>query len=221
MGDHGMTVTGDHGGDSLAETESALFVYAGRKVFDDAPSLPNYRSVRQIDLVPTFSLLLDLPIPLPNIGGLINELFPRDAVSYATKLNSMQMVRFAQEYAGYEPSLQVSPPVPLANKHYFQDHIQWIIRDHEAGDENDLELNRRTVDQLQTVLRSALNKYDLALSRTALLSLLECLLYNLLLLGSRESNESSTLVVTVFRSALALLQVRSLSKMTSSIATRN
>ncbi|KAH7723895.1 Protein C27A12.9 [Aphelenchoides avenae] len=193
MGDHGMTVTGDHGGDSLAETESALFVYAGRKIFDESPSsLPNYRSVRQIDLVPTLSLLLDLPIPLPNIGGLINELFPKDAVSYATKLNSMQMVRFAQEYAGYEPGLQ--------------DHIQWIIRDHEAGDENDLELNRRTIDQLQKVLTSALNKYDLALSRTALLSLMECLLYNLLLIGSRECNETSTLVVAVFRSALALLQ---------------
>ena len=34
MGDHGMTVTGDHGGDSHDELDAALFVYSPRTVTD-------------------------------------------------------------------------------------------------------------------------------------------------------------------------------------------
>jgi len=32
MGDHGMTRTGDHGGDSDDEVDAALFVYSARPV---------------------------------------------------------------------------------------------------------------------------------------------------------------------------------------------
>ncbi len=32
FGDHGMTNTGDHGGDSLDELDSALFVYSPSKI---------------------------------------------------------------------------------------------------------------------------------------------------------------------------------------------
>ena len=32
MGDHGMTRTGDHGGDSFDELNAALFIYSHKKI---------------------------------------------------------------------------------------------------------------------------------------------------------------------------------------------
>lgn len=38
MGDHGMTDTGDHGGESQKETDAALFLYSPSPIFPGAPS---------------------------------------------------------------------------------------------------------------------------------------------------------------------------------------
>lgn len=37
LGDHGMTRTGDHGGDSLDELNAALFVYSHQKLRSRSP----------------------------------------------------------------------------------------------------------------------------------------------------------------------------------------
>jgi phosphatidylinositol glycan class O len=46
IGDHGMTDSGDHGGDSLEETKTALFVYSKRGL----PFADHSRELRQIDI---------------------------------------------------------------------------------------------------------------------------------------------------------------------------
>lgn len=83
MGDHGMDHTGNHGGDSIGELESSLFLYSKRPnmwrhkdftVYDISDLGKNYRQVNQIDLVPTLSLLLDLPIPFNNLGWPLEEI---------------------------------------------------------------------------------------------------------------------------------------------------
>eukprot|EP00117_Sycon_ciliatum_P006883 scpid39012/ scgid10221/ GPI ethanolamine phosphate transferase 3; Phosphatidylinositol-glycan biosynthesis class O protein len=84
FGDHGMTRSGDHGGDSADEVSSALFVYSpspmssGQRA-DYVPGL--YKTVSQIDLVPSLSLLLGLPIPFNNLGQVIPDLFEQRAHS--------------------------------------------------------------------------------------------------------------------------------------------
>ncbi|KAG2338937.1 hypothetical protein BDR05DRAFT_977890 [Suillus weaverae] len=65
-----LVMLGDHGMDKM---EAILPMIT----FPDA-SVP-HRHVQQIDLVPTISLLLGLPIPFNNLGTVIRELFNRDS----------------------------------------------------------------------------------------------------------------------------------------------
>lgn len=94
MGDHGMTDDGNHGGATRDETDAALFAYSkhagsfsdpGIEKWDEgaerfvpqvmgATTLPPPRIVAQVDLVPTISLLLGLPMPFSNLGAPIPEL---------------------------------------------------------------------------------------------------------------------------------------------------
>ncbi|KAF9193241.1 major facilitator super transporter protein [Haplosporangium sp. Z 11] len=91
-GDHGMNEVGNHGGSSRSEISTSFLFMSSR--FDhiqsrdriqaavdpyrhasDREEYQYYKSVNQVDLVPTLSLLLGLPIPKNNVGRLIPELF--------------------------------------------------------------------------------------------------------------------------------------------------
>ncbi|KAH3665446.1 hypothetical protein OGAPHI_003630 [Ogataea philodendri] len=83
FGDHGMDFTGNHGGESKDELEAALFMYSKRDYFgrlsNDHYNISNlgndFRAVNQIDLVPTFSMMMGLPVPFNNLGSPIEEAF--------------------------------------------------------------------------------------------------------------------------------------------------
>ncbi|KAG2133743.1 hypothetical protein DEU56DRAFT_859098 [Suillus clintonianus] len=114
LGDHGMDRMGNHGGDSVLETMSALWIYS--KIPLSLPEYPiqeailpmitfpeasvPHRHVQQIDLVPTISLLLGLPIPFNNLGSIIPELFNRgdSSLQNAMELNAAQIRRFLDAY---------------------------------------------------------------------------------------------------------------------------
>ncbi|KDQ28279.1 hypothetical protein PLEOSDRAFT_1042398 [Pleurotus ostreatus PC15] len=115
LGDHGMDRTGDHGGDGDLETSAALWLYSktkelglegtstipsqllGHTVFPDAAT--PHRRVQQIDLVPTLSLLLGLPIPFNNLGSVIPEVFQRAGLlSEALKINAAQIKSYLDAY---------------------------------------------------------------------------------------------------------------------------
>ncbi|KAG0271384.1 major facilitator super transporter protein [Linnemannia exigua] len=91
-GDHGMNEVGNHGGSSRSEiSTSFLFMSPAfedanvrqqiHKMVDpyrhaaDREDYEYYKSVSQVDLVPTLSLLMGLPIPKNSVGQLIPELF--------------------------------------------------------------------------------------------------------------------------------------------------
>ena len=81
LGDHGMDRKGNHGGDGDLEVSAGLWIYLKGSALsaNDVPTshLPHetlpgepspHRSIQQIDLVPTLSLLLGPPIPFSNLG---------------------------------------------------------------------------------------------------------------------------------------------------------
>ena len=116
LGDHGMDRTGNHGGDSILETMSAVWIYSkGVALSQGSTSLPDglvptivfpgetvpQRSIQQIDLVPTISLLLGLPIPFNNLGSIIPEIFDRAnnaGVQEALELNVNQIKNYLDTY---------------------------------------------------------------------------------------------------------------------------
>ncbi|KAL7541669.1 hypothetical protein ACHAXR_011121 [Thalassiosira sp. AJA248-18] len=87
LGDHGMTEDGNHGGGTSEEVNAGLFVHfspgCNNSEHDDGVTgeeIPGsaraFDSIHQIDLVPTVSFLMGLPIPYANIGGLVPDLLP-------------------------------------------------------------------------------------------------------------------------------------------------
>lgn len=73
IGDHGMTDTGDHGGDSPNEVEAALFVYSKIPLFK-LDKIAD--SVNQNDLVPTLASILGMAVPFSNLGTTILDALP-------------------------------------------------------------------------------------------------------------------------------------------------
>ncbi|XP_009693241.1 PREDICTED: LOW QUALITY PROTEIN: GPI ethanolamine phosphate transferase 3 [Cariama cristata] len=105
-GDHGMTETGDHGGDSEKEVNAALFVYSRRPLFATGPP-EEPEAIPQVNLVPTVALLLGVPIPYSNIGEVMAELFSGDSDTVSAALqqlsvyhiNAKQVNRFLHSYS--------------------------------------------------------------------------------------------------------------------------
>ena len=112
MGDHGMDAKGDHGGESDDEVEAALWMYSKQAIFGrskieyvNPPATAKERAVAQIDLVPTLSLLLGMPIPFNNLGGPIQEAFigPDEPqwqnLAIVNALTGAQIHKYQTEYA--------------------------------------------------------------------------------------------------------------------------
>ena len=112
MGDHGMDVKGDHGGESDEEIEAALWMYSKKPRFGrvgaDAvlpPSTAKERPVGQIDLVSTLSILLGLPIPFNNLGRPMAEAFAGPGrtdwkiLARVGHLAQSQISRYQEHYA--------------------------------------------------------------------------------------------------------------------------
>eukprot|EP01133_Synstelium_polycarpum_P006808 gene6808-7913_t len=114
FGDHGMTPDGNHGGSSIEETEAALFMYS-KSVPINSTSLASKMfpstagsETSQIDLVSTLSLMLGVPIPFGNLGGVMPEPFLSNVdngsggwrtLIDAQRLNAWQIQRYIEAYS--------------------------------------------------------------------------------------------------------------------------
>ncbi|KAF8953685.1 alkaline-phosphatase-like protein [Flammula alnicola] len=117
LGDHGMDRSGDHGGDGTLETSSGMWIYSkGAPLTESSNTVPSgtlqfrkfpgcdirHRSIQQIDILPTMSLLLGMPIPYNNLGTVIPELFWRDpngqTLEKALQINAAQVMAYLDTY---------------------------------------------------------------------------------------------------------------------------
>lgn len=104
IGDHGMTSSGDHGGDSADELTSLIFAYA--KGNDLIMNGNGNEEMQQIDLVPTLAAIFGIPIPYSNLGSIRMDLLPEvEKVPRMETLllhmwqNAKQIQRYFQHYA--------------------------------------------------------------------------------------------------------------------------
>ncbi|KAJ9479971.1 GPI ethanolamine phosphate transferase 3 [Pseudozyma hubeiensis] len=93
---------------STPEVESIL---PSRIPFSPLPSSTGHRTIPQIDLVPTISILLGLPIPYNNLGSIIPDLFPHpDTLLRALRITSRQMRAYLTAYSRRSPDLAAFQP---------------------------------------------------------------------------------------------------------------
>jgi phosphatidylinositol glycan class O len=132
LGDHGMDRRGDHGGDGDLETSAGLWMYSKKplrpSVSTEARSpletvmktFPGanvaHRRVQQIDLVPTLSLLLGLPIPFNNLGTVIPELFAGNDLEMALMANSAQVGAYLDAYRNSSSGGELGPAWDMLQK---------------------------------------------------------------------------------------------------------
>ena len=115
FGDHGMTEDGNHGGGTEEEVNAALFAHFSKQCGTDAVNFDMttnsmgstfiqnaFQSIHQIDLVPTISALLGIPIPYANLGGLVPSLVGTDKlpeIASTLALNAAQVWRYFTVYS--------------------------------------------------------------------------------------------------------------------------
>ncbi|XP_065366612.1 GPI ethanolamine phosphate transferase 3 [Calliphora vicina] len=89
MGDHGMTASGDHGGDTDDETNALLFAYTKQANFFKNEFNSDNTSLQQIDLVPTLATILGIPIPYSNLGLINFNLVPDIPIPHLSKIQTL------------------------------------------------------------------------------------------------------------------------------------
>ncbi|XP_063922047.1 GPI ethanolamine phosphate transferase 3-like [Zophobas morio] len=109
IGDHGMTETGNHGGDAEDEITSAFFMYSKQLL----SSVQNHSTVvRQISIVPTMAAIFGVSVPFSNLGTIILDALPVMNNSYIQEWqfslfylwgNVQQMMNYIEDYAQTSP----------------------------------------------------------------------------------------------------------------------
>lgn len=151
IGDHGMTMSGDHGGDSEDEVNAAIVIAAKTRKL----KLPS--GIQQIDIVPTIALLLGLPIPFSNLGTVISDIFPEHLKRHVIEANYEQIKIFAETYA---------------HRNGFSELHGSIGR--EAFDEQDMLIK---MSRVQTLLRAVWTRFDSNYINMGVLGLFEAIIY--------------------------------------------
>lgn len=168
MGDHGMDPTGNHGGESREELESTIFFYSKNKKFrvkrkdaleyDTSDFGSHYRAVNQIDLVPTLSLLLGLPIPYNNLGFPIDEVFgSKEDLARACRVTIAQL----QNYK--ESSAELHGNSDLTEKYQFLINQYRTFGDSEKYHTELIQESRRYQEDLLDYCKGLWARFDLIL----------------------------------------------------------
>lgn len=115
-GDHGMSASGSHGGDSENEVMTALVAIPTR--VSEIADTKEVRTVSQVDVAPTLSLLMGVPIPKGSCGVVLRDLlivtgFTLDQRLFATQYNLQQILRVHQLEFGTKTPLSAKAEAAL------------------------------------------------------------------------------------------------------------
>lgn len=98
MGDHGMTLTGGHGGTSPRESHVPLLIFPSNR--SQFKTIPRQRMVfEQVDVVPTLASLLHVCIPISNLGVSALPIFlkPGPATNEMLEQNAQQLAHLISD----------------------------------------------------------------------------------------------------------------------------
>ncbi|RUS73480.1 hypothetical protein EGW08_018760 [Elysia chlorotica] len=229
MGDHGMTRTGDHGGDSNDELEAGLFIYSPTQLISRKQS--KVRSVSQKDFVPTISLLLGLPIPFSNLGMVIPELFSHcpwwDTDTHevrriyhrvkALRLNVLQINRYLKAYKESASDLPDNVLKDLQAKiHQAEEELKQVAPDLVSGRhpdgivkqfQNIENIYKQYAQTAKETCQEVWAKFDLKLILTGILIILSGVIVSLFYAVAWGKNENFFSFPSMFLSGGALLLV--------------
>ncbi|CAG5055624.1 unnamed protein product [Parnassius apollo] len=182
IGDHGMTDSGDHGGESKAERTAAMFAYrrAGLGVQEE-DSIG--REVQQTDLAPTLSAALGRPPPAPSLGNLLFSVLPKMSLPVTLlhlSNNLKQITKYLVRYG------EESQQVPLDKLAYLinttRDQIEKAAK---IESEQDLKKYasdvRALMENIRVVFREVWVEFDSLSMLRALLLLLLAVFFNWLI----------------------------------------
>ncbi|MBN3303808.1 PIGG transferase, partial [Amia calva] len=207
-GDHGMSETGSHGGSSEHEVNTPLVLISPafkRKVGFETP-----QSVEQVDVTPTLSLGLGLPISQNNVGRLILPVFEESSLRDRLRflhLNGLQLSHLIKDST---PSFEKDPGYEqfrIAEK----SHGNWMKLYLEGNTSEVLSnMGKKVLKQYLEALKSMssslskqLGRYDMYSMIVGLIVVLEALL--LLLVSMAEALSSAAEVDLPLASSLCSL----------------
>ncbi|XP_050524039.1 GPI ethanolamine phosphate transferase 2 [Daktulosphaira vitifoliae] len=158
-GDHGMRDNGGHGGSSLGEVlVPVFFSVQNRKcggLIDE--------EIMQIDIVPSISVIMGLPIPSGNIGKLINravQFLNINEILFAYHYNAQQVYK---NYINRSGSLKTDFILAYnkANLNYYK----WLKGELKSDDEAKYTINlyNFALNGMRNYLIGSVSKYDVCL----------------------------------------------------------
>lgn len=177
IGDHGMTENGDHGGESEEEVTAAMFVYSPSGfIFPEKPQ----SSFSQIDLLPTLSSILGVPIPFSNLGSVILEYLPASIFS-STKTLVKQLLQnninqVTNYITAYDKTNQYFPNDLLSNV-----TTQYTLVNTMKFDESYITRAKVYIKSIQDMCKTVWTQFDFTSIIIGLICLLLLLLTTLLI----------------------------------------
>ncbi|CAP37337.2 Protein CBG20246 [Caenorhabditis briggsae] len=196
IGDHGMTSTGDHGGESDNEIRAGILVHSKKHEIQ----LPK-TSIHQIDIYPNSKMELGGPLKGKSLGRYRFDEWKFWVAEFSVFWSEPESLlefhclilhhdlRFAETYA--------------SQKNFGELHS------HTARDSNTMEEQIKTMSRIQTLLRVAWTQFDDAYINVGLFSLIEAVFFLI-------TNEEMSAGWIIYRTGCALLQAALLTDKTDS-----
>ncbi|XP_045502273.1 GPI ethanolamine phosphate transferase 3 [Colias croceus] len=180
IGDHGMTETGDHGGETKAERTAALFAYYKGGLAGEGSDIEIGREIQQTDLAPTVTAVIGSAPPAPSLGNVLMPLLPKMSKTNTLLHLSNNLKQISQYLVRYgEESQQVSLDRLAELINSTRDQIEKTFNVKTQEDLKTYVADVRTlIDTIRNVFREVWVEFDSLSMLRALLLLLLAIFFN-------------------------------------------